>query len=228
MDLGIYLVTDPALCGPRVSATVAAAVAGGVGTVQLRDKQADLDDHLRQLTELAEVIEGRARLVVNDRLDVVLSARQRGLPVDGVHLGQGDHAAIEAREQLGPDALIGLTANTEEHLQALARHPAGTVDYLGVGAIRATTSKPDHPDPLGIKGFAEFAARTRAASLPCVAIGGIGPADVGPLRRAGAAGVAVISALCSAENPKQVAHQMRADWEAHPHEAGREAHGQAT
>lgn len=216
LDLGVYLVTDRELCGPRgVPATVAAAVTGGVRTVQLRDKQADLEDHLRQLTDLAEVIDGRAWLLVNDRLDVVLAAQQRGIPVDGVHLGQLDleqhgGSVIEARDRLGPGALIGLTANTDEHLQSLTTYPPGTVDYLGVGAIRATVTKPDHPDPLGFGGFAAFAA---TAPLPCVAIGGVGPDDAGPLRHAGADGIAVVSAICVAEDPEEVARQMKHDWD---------------
>lgn len=211
MRFGIYLVTDPVLCRPRgVAATVAAAVAGGVSTVQLRDKNADVDEHLRQVTDLAEVIDGKALLLVNDRLDVVQSARQRGIPVDGVHLGQHDHCPARARDQLGPEAVVGLSANTPAHLQELARHPEGTVDYLGVGAIRPTTTKTDHPRALGIDGFRKFAAR---ASMPCVAIGGVRPQDVGPLRRAGANGVALVSALCAAPDPQGVARRMRAVWD---------------
>ncbi|HLS24363.1 MAG TPA: thiamine phosphate synthase [Beutenbergiaceae bacterium] len=211
MTFGIYLVTDPVLCRPRgVTATVAAAVAGGARTVQLRDKHADVDEHLRQLTDLAAVIDGRALLLVNDRLDVVHAARQRGLPVDGVHLGQHDHSPARARDLLGPEAVVGLSANTPAHLQALARHPLGTVDYLGVGAIRPTTTKTDHPQALGIEGFRKFAAR---ASMPCVAIGGVRPEDVGPLRQAGANGVALVSALCAAPEPQGAARRMRAVWD---------------
>lgn len=212
MQPGIYLVTDHELCAPRgVPATVAAAVAGGVHTVQLRDKEADLDDHLRQLTHLAEVIDGRARLIVNDRLDVVVAARSRGLPVHGVHLGQLDDAAVAARAELGPEAIVGLTANTVAHLEAVAALPGGTVDYLGVGVIRPTTTKTDHPEALGIEGFGRFAART---PLPCVAIGGVRPEDAGPLRRAGAGGAAVVSALCAAPDPETVARGLRTDWDA--------------
>ncbi|MFZ8302586.1 thiamine phosphate synthase, partial [Staphylococcus aureus] len=83
-----------------------------------------------------------------------------------------------ARWVLGPDALIGLTANTPAHFVAAAHLPAGTADYLGVGVIRATATKPDHPRPLGVDGFAELVA---SAPLPCVAIGGIEVGDVAPL-----------------------------------------------
>ncbi|QEO14907.1 bifunctional hydroxymethylpyrimidine kinase/phosphomethylpyrimidine kinase [Agromyces intestinalis] len=210
LDLSTYLVTDAALCGERgVTDVVAEAVAGGVRVVQLRDKQATTEELLDQVAELARVIGGRAALVVNDRLDVVVAARERGIRVDGVHLGQGDAAVLAARRALGPDAIVGLTANTPAHLEAVARLPRGTVDYLGVGVIRPTTTKPDHPPALGIDGFAAIAAATE---LPCVAIGGVGVADVTALRRAGAAGVAVVSAICAARDPRAAAAEFVARW----------------
>lgn len=212
MNLDLYLVTDPVLCGERgVVETVRRAVDGGATIVQLRDKHADGAAQLRQLEAIAEAIDGRARLVINDRLEVAVAARDRGLPLDGIHLGQGDAAVLKARSALGPDAIVGLTANTDEHLEAVRRLPAGTVDYLGVGVIRPTATKPDHPPALGVEGFGRLAART---PLPCVAIGGLLASDIAPLRRAGAAGIAVVSALCAAEDPAHSARALRAEWEA--------------
>ncbi|RUQ06513.1 thiamine phosphate synthase, partial [Microbacterium sp. HSID17254] len=171
VDLSLYLVTDRSLCGARgVVATVREAVAGGVRIVQLRDKEATDEETVVQLLALSAAIDGRALLVVNDRLDAAVEARRRGARVDGVHLGQADASVLRARELLGPEALIGLTANTSAHLEEVAALPPGTVDYLGVGVIRPTRTKPDHPAPLGIDGFAAFAARS---ALPCVAIGGV-------------------------------------------------------
>ncbi len=121
-----------------------------------------------------------------------------GARVDGIHLGQSDVPPQTARALLGADALVGWTANTPAHLADAAEMPAGTLDYLGVGVIRPTATKPDHPEPLGIGGFARIAAAT---ALPCVAIGGVTPADVPALRAAGAAGVAVVSAICAAADP---------------------------
>ncbi|GAB3600804.1 bifunctional hydroxymethylpyrimidine kinase/phosphomethylpyrimidine kinase [Microbacterium tumbae] len=211
-DLSLYLVTDPSLCGDRgVVETVRQAVDGGVGIVQLRDKSATDAETVRQLVELSRVIDGRALLVVDDRLDAALAARARGARVDGVHLGQGDASVLRAREVLGPDALIGLTANTPEHLAAIRALPSGTVDYLGVGVIRPTSTKPDHPAPLGIDGFRAFAADS---PLPCVAIGGIGIDDVEQLRDAGAAGIAVVSALCAADDPAAQAGEFLRRWRA--------------
>lgn len=209
-DLSLYLVTDAALCGDRgVVETVRRAVDGGVRIVQLRDKAATDAETVEQLIALSEVIDGRALLVVNDRLDAVVAARARGARVDGVHLGQGDASVLRAREALGSDALIGLTANTRAHLDAVGALPAGTVDYLGVGVIRPTTTKPDHPAPLGVEGFREFAA---SSPLPCVAIGGVDIDDTEALRDAGAVGLAVVSALCGAEDPAVAAGEFRRRW----------------
>jgi hydroxymethylpyrimidine kinase/phosphomethylpyrimidine kinase/thiamine-phosphate diphosphorylase len=211
-DLSLYLVTDPALCGERgVLETVRLAVEGGVRIVQLRDKRATDAETVEQLSALSRVIDGRALLVVNDRLDAALAARAAGARVDGVHLGQGDDSVLRARAVLGADALIGLTANSAEHLDAVALLPEGTVDYLGVGVIRPTSTKPDHPPALGVDGFAAIAA---ASTLPCVAIGGVGIDDTESLRRAGAVGLAVVSALCAADDPAAASAAFVRRWRA--------------
>lgn len=211
-DLSLYLVTDAALCGARgVVETVRQAVDGGVRIVQLRDKQATDAETAAQLVELSRVIDGRALLVVNDRLEAALTARAAGARVDGVHLGQTDASVLRARAALGPDALIGLTANSPEHLDAVLALPEGTVDYLGVGVIRPTSTKPDHPPALGVDGFRAFAA---ASPLPCVAIGGVGIDDTEALRDAGAVGLAVVSALCSADDAAGAATAFVRRWRA--------------
>ena len=210
IDLSLQLVTDTRLCGPRgVPAVVAAAVAGGVRTVQVRDHDATAAELVALTCAVAAVLDERTTLLVDDRVDVVLAARPAGARVDGVHVGQSDLPVLAARRILGADAVVGLTANTPAHLEAAHALPAGTVDYLGVGVIRATSTKPDHPRPLGIDGFGELAAST---PLPCVAIGGIGLDDVTALRRAGAAGVAVVSLVSGADDPGEVIRHLRAAW----------------
>lgn len=211
-DLSLYFVTDPELCGARgVVETVRLVVDGGARIVQLRDKTATDAEVTDQLVALSQVINGRALLVVNDRLDAAIAARARGARVDGVHLGQGDAAVSRAREALGADALIGLTANTLEHFAAVRALPAGTVDYLGVGVIRPTHTKTDHPPALGVAGFGALVADS---PVPCVAIGGVGIDDVASLRAAGAAGVAVVSALCTAVDPTATAAEFIHRWRA--------------
>lgn len=211
LDLSTYLVADVAsITGRPVADVVDAAVSAGVGVVQVRGKELGAAELLRVVERCAERIAGRATLLVNDRLDVALAARDAGFVVDGVHLGQSDLPVDRARDLLGEDAVIGLSASLPAELEALRRLPAGTVDYLGVGAVRATPTKKDHPEPLGWDGFAAFAAL--AAGLPCVAIGGVGPGDAVAARRAGAAGLAVVRAICAAPHPRAAAAALRAEW----------------
>lgn len=210
-DLSLHLVTDHRVPFARLREIVDAAVGAGVAVVQLRDKVATGGELFARALDLADVVAGRCAFVIDDRLDVALAARDRGARVDGIHLGQSDLPVDAARALLGADALIGWTANTPAHLAAAAALPPGTVDYLGVGVIRATATKPDHPRPLGVDGFAALAA---SAPLPCVAIGGIDVDDVAALRRARAAGIAVVSVVCGADDPGAVVRDLRAGWEA--------------
>lgn len=209
VDLSLHLVTDHRMPFARVADVVDAAASSGVSVVQFRDKTATGHDLFDRVTALADVIAGRVMFVVDDRVDVVLAARAAGARVDGVHLGQTDLPVFAARRLLGADSLIGWTANTAAHFASAAALPSGTVDYLGVGVIRATATKTDHPEPLGIDGFAGLVA---SAPLPCVAIGGIEVGDVAALRRAGAAGVAVVSAVSGAADPAAATRALREAW----------------
>jgi len=206
MSLQLHFVTDDRLPFDRTRDVVAVAVDAGVDVVQLRVKGGTARDLLAQTVALSDVVAGRALFVVDDRVDIVFAARDAGARVDGVHLGQGDLPPQSARRLLGDDALIGWTAHTPAHLAAAAAFPAGTLDYLGVGVIRPTSTKPDHPPALGVEGFGVLAAAT---TLPCIAIGGIGLDDVAPLRDAGAAGIAVVSLLSAADDPAEAARALR-------------------
>ncbi|WP_309126091.1 thiamine phosphate synthase [Kocuria sp.] len=201
--LALHLVTDTALSAPRtVPDVVAAAVAGGTGMVQVRDKHAPARELVALLVAVAERVGHRVPVLVDDRADVYLAARAAGAPVAGVHVGQSDLPVELARRIIGPDAVLGLSAATAEELDAASALPAGTVDYLGVGAVHATRTKPDHPEPLGVAGFARAAAR---ATLPCLAIGGVRVEDAAALRGAGAAGLAVVSGICADPDPAAAA-----------------------
>jgi len=195
-DYSVYLVTDRGLClGRDLPDVIREAVAGGAGVVQLREKNLDT----RSFVALAVAVKALLAplgtpLLINDRLDVALAA-----DADGVHLGQDDMPAAIARKLLGPDKLLGLSVHTPE--EALA---AGAVDldYLGVGPIFATTTKADAKAPIGLEGL----TRIRAASrLPLVGIGGIGADSAAEVVRAGACGVAVVSAICAAVSPRDAA-----------------------
>ncbi|MGH9093660.1 MAG: thiamine phosphate synthase [Acidimicrobiales bacterium] len=212
-DHRLHLVTDTTLCGSvGVAATVAAALAGGVTVVQVRDPQAST----RQLLDLAWAVTHELQgtgvpLVVNDRLDVALAAG-----ADGVHLGQSDLPPEDARRLARAagvgDLLIGWSAATDDDLRRLGELPAGTVDYLGSGPVWSTSTKDAGP----AIGLDRLAAVCRAVSLPVVAIGGVTPANAAACRAAGAAGVAVVSAICGQPDPAAATRAVRAGFESAP------------
>ena len=203
LDLSLYLVTDPALCAQRgLEATVMAAVRGGVSVVQLRDKHASDEEMIAQAIRLKALLdEYEVPMIINDRIEVALASG-----ADGLHIGQSDGDPVEARRRLGEDALIGLSVQTLEQLKAL---DVERIDYLGLGPVHATPTKPDHAAPLGIEGLTQL---VRSSPLPTVAIGGISLANAGEVMTSGTDGLAVVSALCSAEDPAAAAQQFLAQY----------------
>ena len=195
----LCLVTDSALCGPRsIEAVVDAAVRGGVGLVQLREKTLDSRDFLARARALKALLSGTGvPLLINDRLDIALLSG-----ADGVHVGQRDVSVDDVRRWM-PDALVGLSI---ESVDQFARLPAD-VDYLGVGPIHATPTKADAAPALGLAGLAAVRART---GLPLVAIGGIHAGNAAEVLRHGADGLAVVSALCAAADPQAAAAELSA------------------
>ena len=200
LDLSVYLITDPVLCAGRgLVDTVLAAVRGGAGIVQLRDKHASDAALIEQGQALKRALTGTgAMLIVNDRIEVALA-----IGADGVHVGQSDAAAATARAVLGPDAIVGLSIQTQAHAESLDPE---VIDYVGVGPVFATDTKPDHAAPLGFGGLARVCT---ACALPAVAIGGLRPEHVDAVFAAGAQGVAVVSAICAASDPEAAARAFR-------------------
>ncbi|MBU4278158.1 MAG: thiamine phosphate synthase [Proteobacteria bacterium] len=174
------------------------AIAGGAGVIQFRQKQGST----RQMIETARHMlaicrRHKAKLIINDRLDVALAAE-----ADGVHLGQDDFPLAQAREILGPDKIIGGSASSVEEA-ALCR--AGGVDYIGLGPVYPTTSKAD----AGPAGGLDLLRRvSREFGLPVIAIGGINAARAAEVMEAGAHGMAVISAVCCQADPQEAAAEL--------------------
>ena len=199
----VYLVTDTALSGDRSTAEIVeAAIRGGVDAVQLREKGTSARDRyelgrtVRELTRKADI-----PLIVNDRIDLAAA-----IDADGVHLGDDDLPVPVARELLGEDAIIGRSVSTVEAADAAE---AGGVDYLGVGTVFHTGSKDDIPDDehgIGPERVADIAA---AVDIPLVGIGGITAANAGEVARAGADGVAVITAITRADDPEAATTALR-------------------
>ncbi|MGA2185588.1 MAG: thiamine phosphate synthase [Bryobacteraceae bacterium] len=199
-DWSLYLVTDRLLASPRaIEAVVAAAVRGGVTAVQLREKECSTREFVALARKLKEMLTPLAvPLIVNDRADVALAAG-----ADGVHAGQSDMDCRDLRRLLGPGAIIGLSVETLEQAEQAAALP---VDYLGVGPIFSTSTKPDAAPAWGIEQLAELRRRTRHV---LVAIGGIHAGNAGQAIAAGANGIAVVSAICAAPDPETAARSLR-------------------
>ncbi|MFS2035679.1 thiamine phosphate synthase [Polaromonas sp. CT11-55] len=198
--LRLYLVTDQGLMRDRPLADVVAeAVQGGVSCVQLREKQLGTREFLAQALILKALLAPQGiPLVINDRIDIALACG-----ADGVHLGQNDLPADEARKLLPPGVFIGWSVESMDDVRQSAALP---VDYLGVSPVFSTPTKTDTKDPWGLEGLAVVRAATR---LPLVAIGGIHAGNAREVLRAGADGLAVVSALCAADDPRAAAATLR-------------------
>lgn len=199
-DLLLYAVTDRGwLNGDTLYHQVEQAIQGGVTFVQLREKELDED----QFLEEAKEIQGLCRkyhvpFVINDNVKIAAQ-----IDADGVHVGQSDMAAGDVRKKLGPDKIIGVSAQTVE--QALLAQKMGA-DYLGVGAVFHTGSKADADDV----SHDTLRAICEAVDIPVIAIGGIGTGNVMQLSGSGICGIAVISALFAQPDIKAAAEELKA------------------
>ncbi|MGQ9598383.1 MAG: thiamine phosphate synthase [Anaerolineae bacterium] len=201
VDWSLYVITDRRAAGSRsILDIVGAAIQGGATVVQLREKEAttrqmiQLGQALHELTQRAGI-----PLIINDRVDVALA-----IDAEGVHLGVDDMPVPIARRLLGPHRLIGFSPSTLD--EACQAEDEGA-DYLGIGDVYGTPSKPDAGAPIGIEGLSRF---VQTVSIPVVAIGGINASNAAATIEAGAAGIAVISAVIGAPDPQKAAQQLRA------------------
>jgi thiamine-phosphate pyrophosphorylase len=205
-DLSLYVLVDPSRSGGRPLADIAAAAArGGATLVQLRDKRAEARVLIGQARAIrAALADTGVPLLVNDRVDVALAAG-----ADGVHLGRDDLDPRTARELLGSKAIIGATVRSDSDVDALAPE---AIDYVCIGGVFATASK-DNPDPpIGVAGLTRLMRRVRerAPVIPIGAIAGIDERNAAEVIRAGADGVAVVSAVTAADDPEAAARRLRA------------------
>ncbi|NLV13496.1 thiamine phosphate synthase [Haloarcula argentinensis] len=199
----VYLVTQASLSADRTTdEIVAEAIDGGVGVVQLREKDRTARERYELGLELRELTrEAGVTFVVNDRVDIA-----QALDADGVHLGDDDLPVPVARELLGDDALIGRSVSTVEDAREAA---AAGADYLGVGAVFATGSKDDIDDDEYAVGTDRVAAIAEAVDIPFVGIGGITAENAAEVVEAGADGVAVITAITRADDPAAAAEALQ-------------------
>ncbi len=200
VDLSVYLVLDPDLCGGAQGMidTTRAAVQNGATCVQLRApqwKKRELVECGRALKAL--LVGTGVPLIINDHADVCLAVNAEGL-----HVGQDDLSPEDARAIIGSDRVLGLSVSDMDELQNVN---ASLVDHLGIGPIFSTATKKDAGSALGIEGFAALA---RLKPCPVVAIGSVKTPIVADLMHAGADGVAVVSAICGQPDPAAATRQL--------------------
>jgi len=195
----LCLVTDRQLArGRPLTQVVDAAVRGGVTMVQLREKDATTREFLEQATALKALLTPlKIPLIINDRVDIALA-----VDADGVHAGQTDMPVEVIRRLTGPDKIIGLSIT---NAQQIARPDAAAADYLGIGPLYLQQTKANASTPLGVEGFRALRALTLK---PVMAIGGMKADNSAPVVAAGADGVAVVSAIVSADDPQKAAQDF--------------------
>ena len=196
---GLYLVTDRVLCGNMpLEEVVIQAVRGGVSCVQLREKEIPTRYFVEEAIRIKKLLEPyKVPLIINDRVDVALACG-----AEGVHIGQEDMPYEIARKMMGPKAIIGLSVETWEDVEASQNLD---VNYIGVSPVFATPTKTDTKAAWGLEGLARIKIFSRH---PLVAIGGINESNVREIVMAGAECVAVVSAICASDHPEKTAGRI--------------------
>ena len=216
-DWRLYLVTDPHLGGGQdaVPGIVAEAVRGGVGVVQVRDKECDDDEFAVHAAAIAAAADRAASEVgrrvpvfVNDRLEV---ARELGLHL---HIGQRDEPLARARAALPDELMLGLSIESDVQLVEALADPAVAPDVIGASPVWSTATKTDTAPALGVQGADRIARVAADAGVRSVGIGGVSPTNVADLATTALDGVCVVSAIMAAPDPRAAAADLLARWEA--------------
>jgi thiamine-phosphate pyrophosphorylase len=197
---GLYLVTDRDLCGGKsLEDVVLQSVKGGVSCVQLREKDISTRLFVSEAQRIKKLLEPfQIPLIINDRIDVALACG-----ADGVHIGQDDMPYAIVRKLMGQKAIIGLSVETWEDVEASRKLD---VNYIGVSPVFATPTKTDTKGAWGLDGLAKI---KRFSLHPVVAIGGLNESNIRETVLAGADCVAVVSAICAASDPEAAARKLK-------------------
>ena len=197
IDLSLYLVTDKSDDVEKFLNTIEEAIKGGVSVVQIREKTAETLDFYNLALKVKEITtKYDVPLIINDRVDVALA-----IDADGVHVGQSDMPCDVTRRLIGEDKILGVSAATVDEAKKAEKDGA---DYIGTGAVFPTATKDDAPS-ITKEGLKEV---VDSISIPVVAIGGINLENASQLKDTGIAGISVVSAIMSAENPKKASQEL--------------------
>jgi thiamine-phosphate pyrophosphorylase len=196
----LYLVTDRRLCGGKpLEEVIIKAVKGGVAYVQLREKDVSTRSFVGEAKRVKKLLEPyKVPLIINDRVDVALACG-----AEGVHIGQEDMPYEIVRKLMGQKAIIGLSVEKWEDVEASQKLD---VSYVGVSPVFPTPTKPDTKDAWGLEGLAKIKAFSRHS---LVAIGGINESNVREVIKAGADCIAVVSAICAAPDPAAATRNLK-------------------
>ncbi len=197
LDLSLYLVTDKSDDVEKFLNTIEEAIKGGVSVVQIREKTKDTLDFYNLALKVKEITtKYDVPLIINDRVDVALA-----IDADGVHVGQSDMPCDVTRKLVGPDKIVGISAATIDEAEKAEKDGA---DYIGTGAVFPTATKDDAPK-ITKKDLKEI---VDSINIPVVAIGGINHDNAGELIDTGIAGLSVVSAIMSSDNPKKSSEEL--------------------
>jgi thiamine-phosphate pyrophosphorylase len=197
----LYLVTDKELSlGRKIEDIVYLAVKGGADIVQYRDKNCSDEEFITVANKIKSVIsQFNKSLIINDRIHLI-----DYIDYDGIHIGQSDMPYIEARKMIGVDKILGLSI--ENRRQALEAKNYD-LDYVAASPVFLTNTKTDTAEALGLSGVRELKEIFR--TIPLVGIGGINITNIADIIKYGADGVAIVSAICSADNPETAAQLLK-------------------
>lgn len=204
IDLTLYGILDPNRAKGRDLGILAnEAILGGCTLLQLRDKTGSTRDMIARASAIKDAVAGRVPFLINDRVDVALA-----VGADGVHVGQDDMPVEQVRKLMGAKALVGLSVKTQQEAAGI---PQEGLDYICIGGVFDTQSK-NNANSIGVTGWEQLASTARQAMpelMPVGAIAGIDMDGAQQLTKAGADGIAVISALFMEENVQQAARAFR-------------------
>ena len=197
IDLSLYLVTDNSENEEKFLKTIEEAILGGVSVVQIREKTAETLDFYNLAVKVKEITtKYDIPLIINDRVDIALA-----IDADGVHVGQSDMPCDVTRRLIGEDKILGVSAATIEEAKKAENDGA---DYIGTGAVFPTKTKKD-AESITKKDLTDIA---KSINIPVVAIGGITIENAGELKDTGIAGLSVVSAIMSADDPKKASKKL--------------------
>ena len=221
-DLSAYFVVGPENTkGRRVLDVIEESIEAGITFLQIRSKEVSAKELIQLTLETSELLERKGKkdsvtLVVNDRLDVILAAREAGAKVDGIHVGQTDIPVDVCRKYLGKDAVIGLSARTHELIDYVKNVDVAEVDYFGAGPLHETKTKPDcglnSQGEVIVRSFEELKELAKISPIPIVVGGGVKEKDLNDLAQTRVDGFFVVSAIAEAEDPFLATKKLVDTW----------------